>query len=122
MTRKLRTPQRKAIAALLAERSIVNAAAVVGVGESTLYRWLRDPEFVAELERAEMQVIGEATRIVIKNASEAIECLVEMYKNPDVDDTNRRLAATQVANQMTKLRELHVLERRIAELEERLNG
>ena len=41
-----------AIAALLAERNLAEAARVVGIDLSTLKRWLRRPEFIEEYRRA----------------------------------------------------------------------
>jgi len=55
-------PRRKqaAIAALLSQRNIQEAARVAGIGTQTLYRCMKDPEFDA--------VYREARRIVYRQA------------------------------------------------------
>ncbi len=43
--RALTPPQERAIIALLNEQTVGRAAAAAKVGQRTLYRWLREPEF-----------------------------------------------------------------------------
>ena len=127
--KRLTTPKRKAIAALLVERSVVDAARAAGVGERTLHRWLRDPVFLAELDQAEADMIGEATRQLVNGASDAVRFLLDVVNdNEDVinnskaDLTNRRLAAQAVINHMIKIRELQTIERRLVDLELKVYG
>ena len=47
----LSTNQRKALGALLAHGTVRGAAAACGLGERTLYRYLNDPAFTAELQK-----------------------------------------------------------------------
>ena len=44
---KLTRKQEQAIACLLAEATLTAAASHCGIGEATLRRWLRDPQFEA---------------------------------------------------------------------------
>ena len=49
---KLTRKQEEAIVALLAQRSIEEAARVAGVGARTLYRWMEEIEFDAAYRKA----------------------------------------------------------------------
>ncbi|MBC7265303.1 MAG: helix-turn-helix domain-containing protein [Chloroflexi bacterium] len=49
---KLNDKQRRAIRAILTERTITSAAQKAGVSRSTIYRWLEQPAFVAALTQA----------------------------------------------------------------------
>src|SRR5207302_5200964 len=51
----------EAIAALLSQRSIEDAARVVGIAVRTLYRWLEIPEFREAYFKARRQAYGQAT-------------------------------------------------------------
>ena len=48
-----------AIAALLAERNLAEAARVAGIDVSTLKRWMRLPEFIEEYRRVRWEVVEQ---------------------------------------------------------------
>ena len=52
---------RAAIAALLTQRNVEEAARVVGMGATTLYRWMRDPEFDFAYREARLAAFGRAS-------------------------------------------------------------
>jgi len=49
--------QRRAIVALLSERTVRAAAQKAGIGERTLTRWRANPDFDRELRRAERELL-----------------------------------------------------------------
>jgi len=53
--------QQRAIAALLSEPRIQDAAATAGVGERTLRRWLRQPNFSRAYLECRREAVGQAT-------------------------------------------------------------
>ena len=56
------SPRMKAaIAALLTQRNVEEAARVVGMGTTTLYRWMRDPEFASAYREARLAAFGRAS-------------------------------------------------------------
>jgi len=65
---KLTRKQDQAIGALLTEQTIAAAAEKVGVGEATLRRWLKLPEFLAAYREARREVM-EKTMAQIQQAS-----------------------------------------------------
>jgi len=71
--------QQKAIEALLSEPSIRQAAAVAGLGEKTIRRWLRQPEFSRAYQEARRQVFADALadlRVATHDAVEALRKVV----------------------------------------------
>ena len=64
-----------AIAALLAEPTIAAAARRAGVSESTLLRWLREPEFGSEYRAARRLVVESAIGRLQQTATEAVDAL-----------------------------------------------
>ena len=57
--------QRSALAALLATTSVREAAELAGLGERTIYRYLSDPAFKAELQERQDQILASTTATMI---------------------------------------------------------
>ena len=71
ITRKTET----LIAALLSEPTHAAAAAKAGVGEATVQRWLRDPEFLAAYRAARRAVIESAVGRLQQASEKAVTTL-----------------------------------------------
>ena len=71
MTRK----QELAIAALLSESTHAAAAAKCGIGESTLWRWLRNEEFQTAYRSARRAPLDAVIAHLERAANEAVTCL-----------------------------------------------
>jgi len=112
-------PQRKAITALLAAKSIPQAALDAGVSERTLYRWLQVPAFRDALVQAEGQVIGAVTRRLVGYADHALTVMVTVMADKTNSPATRLRAAQAILDSMLRLRELRNLEDRISALEAR---
>ncbi len=117
----LTTKQKLAIAALLSERGVKEAAEKAGVGRETLHRWLREPEFSEALKQAELKAIEGATRQLVGLSEQAIEVLRGILDessifHPAVAGVKVR-AAGLVLDKLIALRQLFELEERIAALE-----
>ena len=63
------------IAALLTETSHAAAAAKAGVGEATVQRWLRDPEFLASYRAARRTVVESAVGRLQQATEKAVAAL-----------------------------------------------
>jgi hypothetical protein len=64
-----------ALAALLSEPTMQQAASKAGVSESTMLRWLADPSFQARYRAARRQVVEQAVAQLQQGTSEAVETL-----------------------------------------------
>ena len=110
--------QEKAVAALLASRSLEDAAATPGlsVNEKTLRRWLKEPEFAAAVSEARREALEQA---VIRLAAVSVEAVAALEKNlscgrPAVEVR----AAVAVLEQAVKGAELLDVLSRLAALEQ----
>lgn len=113
----LSTKQKRAIACLLTEKSVVAAAVRAGVAENTLFGWLTQDAFRAALTEAEGQAIDASVRQLVGIASGAIDVLNTTMMDPKATASARVRAAQSVLDSLLKLRELRTLEERISRLE-----
>jgi hypothetical protein len=91
--RKLKPRQDRAIAALLTEPSVKAAARAVGVGESSLRRWLSDPTFREALMAARVRALG-ATMVMLQGLGEtAVATLREVMGDKTAHPGSRVKAA-----------------------------
>lgn len=117
----LRTPQRRAIAAMLTAGTVADAADAAGVGERTLYRWLaEDGVFRRALSAAQHKAIDAAVSRLAGEALAAVQTLASIHQNEDVNPAVRVQAARAILAEMQRLREQHELEERVKALEEQL--
>lgn len=109
--------QKKAIPALLQAKTIAEAAAAAGLGERTLYRYLRDDTFRAALARAESDAINTAARRLVAGSAEALDTLHALMTSAERENV-RRLAASHWLDSVLRWAELVQLEQRLSALEE----
>jgi hypothetical protein len=109
-----------AIAALLSEPTIVGAATVAGVSESTLLRWLREPAFKAQYRAARRQVVEAAIGRLQSVTTRAVEALERNLScgTPAVEVG----AAKAVLEQAIKAVELVDLAERVETLEQQFQA
>jgi len=115
MSRKMEA----AIAALLTNSTIGEAAAVVGIHEQTLWRWLQDPDFQKTYQDAKRQAVAQAQAIarLQQVSGKAVDALEEIMLDREAKDTARVTAAKTVLETALKAVEVEDLARRIENLE-----
>lgn len=81
------TNKEKALVALLNTRSIRDAAKASRLSEETLYRFLRDTEFLTEYREARRQSVENAIGLLQRSTTEAAETLTRNLhcENPAVE-------------------------------------
>lgn len=114
---KLSRKQEQAIAALLTAPSITEAAQQTGIGEQTLFRWLKDPAFAEAYRQARRQVVQQAITQLQAACGEAVENLRVIMGNPEAPASARVSAARTVLEMAVKAVELEDLEQRLSALE-----
>jgi hypothetical protein len=111
-------PQREdaALAALLSESTIEAAAKTAGVGESTLLRWIQEPDFKARYRAARRSVVEGAIGRLQQAATQAVDALTRNLTcgTPAVEVG----AARSILDQAIKAVELIDLAERIEALEQ----
>ncbi len=109
--------QEDAIAALLTQRNVEEAARAAGIGTRTLLRWLKVPEFQAAYRQARREAFGQAVARLQQGASAAATTLLKTMIDPATPASVRVRAAECVMNQATKAIEIEDIEARVAALE-----
>jgi transposase-like protein len=114
---QLTARQGKAVAALLTSGDVAAAAQAVGVDKATLYRWMRQPAFLAAVRAAEAAALDELSRSLVRLGRTAAGTLEAAMDDPAVPWATRVRAADAALGRLLQLRELATLEARVAELE-----
>lgn len=114
------TKQQKAVAALLSERTIGEAAKRAGVGERTLYTWLADPAFRVALKSAEKNVLDDVTRRLTAGQRLALDTLEKLIQSARHENT-RLNACVQWLNLFVKYRDMQDIDQRLTALEAAIN-
>lgn len=113
---RLTTRQQAAISALLTAPTITAAAETIGAGEKTIRRWLAEPAFLAELQRAETAVIEHTTRRLSAATTQALDTVIRIMETGSSDSVKLR-AAIALLDTTLRWHELRAIEVRLAALE-----
>jgi transposase-like protein len=107
----------EAVAALLTQRNVEEAARAVGIGPATLLRWLKIPEFQTAYREARRAAFGQAVARLQQGASAAATTLLKTMIDPNTPASVRVRAAESVMNHAMKAIEIEDIEARVAALE-----
>ena len=111
--------QLNAIPLIIASRTMTEGAEKNGISRNTIYEWLKNPVFKAELQRQREVVVEEALEQLKTHAVKAVDNLGELLdtrneffrKNVSLDIINLAIKSREQSN-------IAKLEKRVAELEE----
>jgi hypothetical protein len=106
-----------AIAGLLTQRNIEEAAKVAGIGANTLLRWLKVPEFQTAYREARRAAFGQAVARLQQGTSAAATTLLKTMIDPATPASVRVRAAEAIFNHAAKAIEIEDIEARVAALE-----
>ena len=107
--------QSKAIAALVQDGSVTNAAEKVGVSRGTLHRWMADEAFNRELSRRRAAVIQTSIESISAHVDKALATLVELLDCECL--TVRRGAARDILDLAVRVGDVVALAERLDEIE-----
>ena len=107
----------EAIAALLSQRNVEDAARVVGVDAKTLLRWMKEPEFDAAYREARRVAFGQSVARLQQASGAAVTTLLKLMLDANVPASTRARCAESVLTQTAKAIELDDIEARLSELE-----
>jgi len=107
----------EAIAALLTQRNIEEAAKAAGIGANTLLRWLRVPEFQTAYREARRTAFSQSIARLQQGAAAAATTLLKTMIEPNTPASVRVRAAECVLNHAMKAIEIEDIEARVSELE-----
>jgi len=115
---KLTDRQLKAIPFIVGSPTYTEGIEKAKLNRTTFYKWLKQPEFKAELDRQREQVTSEAFGVLSQNLSKAVEALVGLLDHKD--DRLKRLTAKDVIEYFLKHTEIKDLEERLVAIETKL--
>ena len=115
---KLTARQLKAIPHIVGSPTYTEGCKKAKINKTTLYKWLKEPEFKAELDRQRDEIAAEAFGVLSQGLTKAAETLVGLLDNKD--DRLKRLAAKDVIDFIIRHKENEDLDERLREVEKLL--
>jgi Helix-turn-helix of insertion element transposase len=113
----LTAKQTRALLALLEHPTLRDAAAAVGIGETTLWRWSQEPEFKTAYMSARREAVKQSIAHLQSATGEAVTCLRDVMKSTSASDAAKVSAARAVLEMAMKSVELEDLAERVKQLE-----
>ena len=110
--------QLKAIPFLVGNPTYTQGCKKAKINKTTLYKWLKNPEFKAELERQRSEIVEAAFGMIAQNIEKAVSTLVGLLNTKD--DRLKRLTAKDVIDFIIRHKENEDLDKRLTEVEKRL--
>lgn len=114
---ELSSKQRRAVEALLTTGEVSGAADAARVSRDTVYRWLKQPLFVAAVREAEARALDDLSRVLVRLGRTAAGTLAKAMTDPETAAATRVRAADATLSRLLQLRELATLEARVRALE-----
>jgi hypothetical protein len=106
-----------AVAAVLTQRNVEEAARSVGISVATLMRWQKLPEFQVLFREARRNAYAQAIARLQQGTSAAATTLLKMMIDPATPASVRVRAAEAIFNHAAKAIEIEDIEVRVTELE-----
>jgi hypothetical protein len=107
----------EAIAALLTQRNLEEAARSIGVAPNTLLKWQKLPEFDAAYREARMIAFRQSMARLQQASVPAVTTLLKLMVDAASPATVKARCAYYILDQTWKGIEIEEIERRVAELE-----
>ena len=114
---KLKPKQEEAIAALLTNRTVEEAARAVKITPRTLHRWLNEADFDAAYRQARRTAFGQCVARLQQASSAAVSVMLKILADGAAPASARLRAADLVVTHAAKAIEIEDIEARVAELE-----
>jgi len=108
----------EAIAALLSQPNIEQAARAVGISANTLLRWMKIPEFAKVYREARRTAVSQTNARLQQASSAAVSTLLKIMVDPNAPASTRARCAESVLSHSAKALEIEDIEARVAELEQ----
>jgi len=106
-----------AVAALLMQKNLEEAAHAVGISTATLLRWQKLPEFQKALREGRRGAYGQSIARLQQGTSAAATTLLKTLIDPATPASVKVRAAEAIFHHAAKAIEIEEIESRVAELE-----
>jgi len=108
----------QAIAALLTQRSVDEAARSIDIGTTTLLRWMRQPEFESAYREARRTAFSQSVARLQQASGAAVTVLLKIMADANAPVPSRVRAAQSVLDCAARAIEIDDVEARVAALEQ----
>ncbi len=108
----------EAIAALLSQPNIEQAARAVGISANTLLRWMKIPEFAKAYREARRTGVSQSDARLQQATGAATSTLLKLMLDPSTPASTRARCAESVLAHSAKAIEREDIEARVAALEQ----
>ena len=108
----------EAIAALMTERNVEEAARVAGIGTQTLYRWIKEPEFQKEYLDARRAAVAQSNARLQQASSAAVSMLLKTMVDASTPPATKVRAANSILDHSRSAIEIDDIVVRVAALEQ----
>lgn len=115
---KFGSKKEQAIAALLTQRNLEEAARAVGIGTQTLIRWMKVKEFDIAYRKARRSAVSQSYARLQQASSAAVSALARIMLDPNSPAAVRVRAADRILEHCKQAHQNEDIEVRIAALEE----
>jgi transposase-like protein len=107
----------EAIAALLTQRNLDEAAKSIGIAPNTLLKWMKQPEFEAAYREARRAAFRQSIARLQQASGAAVSTLLKIMVDTSAPHSTRVRAADSVLDHSAKAIEIEDIEARVSELE-----
>jgi transposase-like protein len=107
----------EAIAALLTQRNLDEAAKSIGIAPNTLSKWMKQPEFEAAYREARRAAFRQSIARLQQASGAAVSTLLKIMVDTSAPHSTRVRAADSVLDHSAKAIEIEDIEARVSELE-----
>ena len=114
---KFARKKEEAVAALLTQRNIEEAAKAVGIAPNTLLNWMKQPEFQGEYREARRAAFGQAIARLQQGATAAATTLLKTMFDATAPHSVKVRAAEAVLSHASRAIEIEDIDVRVAVLE-----
>jgi len=114
---KFTRKKEEAIAALLSQRNIEEAARAINVAPNTLLNWMKLPEFQTAYREAKRAAFSQSIARLQQGSSAAVTTLLKIMLDVNAPASTRVRAADSVLDHAAKAIEIEDIEVRVAALE-----
>src|ERR1700677_1878878 len=111
----------EAVAAVLSQRNLDEAARVAGVGVAPLMRWQKLPEFQDALRKARREALSQTIGRLQQGSSAAATTLLKVMLEQTTPPSTKVRAADSVMNHALRAMELEEVLERLTKLERAAN-
>ena len=114
---KFKRKLEEAVAAMLTQRNVEEAARSVGISTATLMRWQKEPEFQQAYRAVRRAAHGQSIARLQQATSAAVSTLLKVMVDASTPASTKVRAADSVLDHSAKAIEIEDIEVRVSELE-----